>query len=162
LQLQRLSCSRKLKDLFPAIERFIAEKCEAAQILLLEMCPPLFLPGCCGVKGNIASWTTFSCSSHLQRQMPPETLFEGSNSEAELAAGAGSREWFMAVCVAETPYGHCLKMSWDEKFLYVLFPAVPVISALLPLGLAQTSSLGTHVSGGRLTAARHSGLLLFD
>lgn len=40
MQLQRLSSSRELKDLLPALERFIAWKCEVAQILLLEMRPP--------------------------------------------------------------------------------------------------------------------------
>lgn len=80
-------------------------------------------------------------------------LFEGSNSEAELVAGAGSRERFIAACKAETPHGHCLKMSRDEKFLYVLFPAVPVVSAPLTLGLAQTSLVGTCVSRGKLASA---------
>lgn len=44
LQLQRLRCSRKLKDLCPASERFTAQQCEVAQFLLLEMRPPPLLP----------------------------------------------------------------------------------------------------------------------
>lgn len=57
-------------------------------------------------------------------------------------------EWFMAVCTAETPHGHRLKMSWDEKRLHALFPAVPVVSAPLTLGLAQTPSQGMRVCPG--------------
>lgn len=52
LQLQRPSSRRKLKDLLPAIERFIAQKCEVAQILLLEMRPPpLPPPDAAGLRG---------------------------------------------------------------------------------------------------------------
>lgn len=76
MQLQRLSSSRELKDLLPALERFIAWKCEVAQILLLEMRPPPPPPpDAAWVKGHIVLWTTSAAplicgdKSHLKRRL---------------------------------------------------------------------------------------------